>query len=144
MRSSCPTGQARRAERIANYEAQRPRRGRPLKNNPIQLLTLNFKTMKNVKFIFLLATLLAVGFTFPACGDGATKQATDTEMEGQEYTSAYVCPMHCEGSGSAMAGTCPVCGMDYVANADHKADGHHHDTDAGHEEGHDDHDGHEH
>lgn len=33
-----------------------------------------------------------------------------------EYTSAYVCPMHCDGSGSDSAGTCPVCGMDYVKN----------------------------
>ncbi len=35
---------------------------------------------------------------------------------GKEYTSAYICPMHCKGSGSAAAGKCPACKMDYVAN----------------------------
>ncbi len=54
---------------------------------------------------------------------------------GKEYTSAYVCPMHCEGSGSHEMGTCPVCKMDYVKNEDVN-DGHDHD---GH-----DHDGHDH
>jgi hypothetical protein len=34
--------------------------------------------------------------------------------------------MHCEGSGSAEPGTCPVCGMDYVARADHETNGHSH------------------
>ena len=39
-----------------------------------------------------------------------------TNNQGKEYTSEYVCPMHCEGSGSDTAGTCPVCEMDYVKN----------------------------
>ena len=46
--------------------------------------------------------------------------------EGAAFTSAYVCPMHCEGSGSEKAGECPVCGMDYVALAEHTKDGHTH------------------
>lgn len=46
--------------------------------------------------------------------------------EGKAYTSAFVCPMHCEGSGSEEAGKCPVCSMDYVAQAEHVADGHTH------------------
>ena len=46
--------------------------------------------------------------------------------EDPAYTSAYVCPMHCEGSGSPEAGKCPVCGMTYVAQADHVKDGHDH------------------
>lgn len=36
--------------------------------------------------------------------------------QGKEYTSAYVCPMHCEGSGSSSEGQCSVCEMDYVKN----------------------------
>jgi len=40
------------------------------------------------------------------------------KMEGKEYTSKYVCPMHCEGSGSDEEGKCPVCGMTYVLNED--------------------------
>jgi len=46
--------------------------------------------------------------------------------QGAAFTSAYVCPMHCEGSGSSEPGTCPACGMDYVAQADHVGDGHDH------------------
>ena len=46
--------------------------------------------------------------------------------EGTAYTAAYVCPMHCEGSGSDTEGKCPVCNMDYVAQADHTKDGHTH------------------
>ena len=46
--------------------------------------------------------------------------------EGADYTSAYVCPMHCKGSGSAEQGKCPVCEMDLVAQADHVKDGHTH------------------
>lgn len=38
------------------------------------------------------------------------------DRSGPEYTSRYICPMHCEGSGSDSAGICPVCKMDYVEN----------------------------
>jgi hypothetical protein len=71
---------------------------------------------------FHLLTLAAL-FSFAlACGSGhghSHDEATDTEevdKSGPEYTSAYICPMHCKGSGSDQAGTCPVCGMDYVVN----------------------------
>lgn len=48
---------------------------------------------------------------------GETTEATD--KTGKEYTSAYICPMHCEGSGSDKEGKCPVCKMDYVKNENH-------------------------
>ncbi len=35
-------------------------------------------------------------------------------------TAAYICPMNCENSASMVAGVCPVCGMDLVANPDYK------------------------
>ncbi len=38
------------------------------------------------------------------------------DTTGPEYTSLYICPMHCQGSGSDHAGVCPSCGMDYVMN----------------------------
>ena len=41
------------------------------------------------------------------------------DKQGKEYTSKYVCPMHCEGSGSDAEGKCPVCGMTYVLNEDY-------------------------
>lgn len=71
--------------------------------------------------LILVSTLTTIGITFQACGSST---APATEQQGKEYTSAYICPMHCEGSGSDEAGKCPVCGMDYVENENHKANGH--------------------
>lgn len=59
--------------------------------------------------------------------DTATATApTGAHGEGKEFTSAYVCPMHCKDSGSDEPGKCPACGMAYVAQADHAKDGHTH------------------
>jgi hypothetical protein len=71
-----------------------------------------------------------------SCGNASKKEAKTAEkpaMEhsehqmtqaeanlGPEFTSKYVCPMHCEGSGSHEEGKCPVCGMTYVLNEDYK------------------------
>ncbi len=54
------------------------------------------------------------------------KAVTDIHGHGDQFTSAYVCPMHCVGSGSDKEGKCPKCKMDYVAQADHGHDGHSH------------------
>ena len=70
----------------------------------------------------LLLPLALFAFTLSACGNAAE----NTDKTGKEYTSAYVCPMHCEGSGSDASGKCPVCEMDYVKLDEHKADGHQH------------------
>ena len=88
--------------------------------------------MKKLKIGLLAFALLMFGITFTSCNnsDSKAKESTEATMEtsdtdeaemdksGPEYTSAYVCPMHCKGSGSAEAGKCPVCGMDYVMNED--------------------------
>ncbi len=72
------------------------------------------------------------------CGESTqNKQGEVEHMEahhgdGPEYNSAYVCPMHCEGSGSDSPGECPVCGMAYVENSEHTSDGHDH-SGGGHE-----------
>jgi len=76
--------------------------------------------MKAFKSIGLLTILFSLAVFTWSCG------GTEAHGEGKEYTSAYVCPMHCEGSGSEAEGTCPVCSMDYVAQADHTGDGHGH------------------
>jgi hypothetical protein len=79
------------------------------------------------KLFFSILTIATLGIT--ACGgdhhqhEGAANGAHGT---GKEYTSAYVCPMHCEGSGSDQPGTCPACGMDYVKLEEHVKDGHTH------------------
>ena len=73
------------------------------------------------------------GFLFLACNSsettGEAEHGDHTEMHddhmnstheadktGPEYTSKYICPMHCKGSGSDQPGECPVCGMDYKLN----------------------------
>jgi hypothetical protein len=62
-----------------------------------------------------ISILLSVLLLF-SCNNSGTQAGKD--RQGPEYTSAYICPMHCEGSGSSEPGTCPVCGMDYVQNPD--------------------------
>ena len=78
--------------------------------------------MKKIKIILLSIALVSTGIAISSCGNNSS----NTEQQGKEYTSAYVCPMHCEGSGSDKAGSCPVCNMDYVKNKDHKEEGHNH------------------
>lgn len=113
--------------------------------------------MKSLKILAFFAVIAAVaGSMTTACNhaghshDAATDQTTQTGTaaqdatvaphgEGPEYTSAYVCPMHCPGSGSDKPGTCPACEMDYVAMTDHVKDGHHHDGTGEHS-----HEGHSH
>ena len=71
--------------------------------------------MKYLKSSLLILAFAATSFSFFACSN-----ADKNKKQGKEYTSAYVCPMHCEGSGSDEAGICPVCEMDYIANKEHK------------------------
>ena len=68
------------------------------------------KTLLKLAFIGILFTSVI------ACTTNKTNQEQKIDQSGPEYTSAYVCPMHCEGSGSDTAGLCPVCGMDLVEN----------------------------
>ena len=103
--------------------------------------------MKKIRLEWMFLLVFAAALSFAACGseaghdhdgddqdameqtDANADEAGDTatmeegseevDMSGPEYTSTYVCPMHCKGSGSAEPGKCPVCGMDYVALADH-------------------------
>ncbi len=97
--------------------------------------------MKVFKSVIFASLILGLG-VFASCkqgGEQAASEGTSTEQpatpaaaphgESKEYTSAYVCPMHCQGSGSDAAGKCPACGMDYVAQADHVKDGHKHGED---------------
>lgn len=82
------------------------------------------KTVKTILGILVLAIML----TTVSCKDSKKDEATTKtgQIESKELASAYVCPMHCEGSGSDAAGECPKCGMTYVKNEDHIANGHKH------------------
>ncbi|MEZ4888295.1 MAG: heavy metal-binding domain-containing protein [Chitinophagales bacterium] len=110
----------------------------------------------NFRFLISFLAIGLVAFTLTACGgetaqshddghDHATEEKAvenhdghdhdsheghdheaGVDMTSVEYGSTYVCPMHCEGSGSDVAGSCPVCGMEYVLNAEHQEDAHKH------------------
>lgn len=100
--------------------------------------------MKSLKSIGVLALFFSLALFALSCGgdshshehgdhDGHSHDATEASTEaaakhgeGTAYTAAYVCPMHCEGSGGEAAGKCPACGMDYVAQAEHVKNGHTH------------------
>lgn len=93
--------------------------------------------MKSLKSLGILAVFISLSFFVLSCGGSGhshehgdhshdTTEAAAAHGENAAYTSAYVCPMHCENSGSDEAGKCPVCGMDYVAQAEHTKDGHTH------------------
>jgi len=67
--------------------------------------------MKVLKVTLTVLALLALGMTTYSCkGEAKAKDKTTEEVkQGKEYTSAYICPMHCDGSGSEKPGDCPVC-----------------------------------
>lgn len=82
--------------------------------------------------------LLATGsFIFSSCGGAETKadKAADAapkieravDKNGKEYTSRWICPMRCKGSGTEVRGQkCPACKMDLVDNKNHAHYGHNH------------------
>lgn len=86
--------------------------------------------MKKFKTI-LAAMMLVASVSMVSCKDNKKEVEAETETtienQGKEYTSAYVCPMHCEDSGSDKEGKCGSCGMTLVKNEDHTANGHKHD-----------------
>ena len=71
-----------------------------------------------MKFNFFLVVFLIIsGFNF------SCKSIVDVpklEQKRNEFTSAYICPMNCKGSGSAVAGKCPKCELEYVKNKKYK------------------------
>lgn len=92
-------------------------------------------------YIYLLLVSLFITCKSKTETSSATTDAAPPKEanQGPEYTSKYICPMHCKGSGSDKSGVCPTCGMDYVENK--AKEGHDHDHDG---DGHQDHEGHSH
>ena len=97
----------------------------------------NIRTIIGIAFASVLVLTVSCKGKTEEAKETSTEETMDHEnhdmegmetakMEGKEYTSKYVCPMHCEGSGSDEEGKCPVCGMTYVLNEEHMADGHTH------------------
>ncbi|MGB5170530.1 heavy metal-binding domain-containing protein [Eudoraea sp.] len=87
-----------------------------------------FNRMSKIIKLFLSGILAIASITMVSCKDNKTKTETETttEQQGKEYTSAYVCPMHCKDSGSDQEGTCDTCGMTLVKNEDHGTNSHAH------------------
>ncbi len=86
-----------------------------------------------------------IGLLFVSCKNTSETKVVDqampkvakivkaTDVNGKEYTSAYICPMYCVGSGSDKPGDkCPACNMDLVPNPKnvnhegHNHEGHNH------------------
>ena len=78
--------------------------------------------MKSFKLVMTIMAFGLLIFSTYSCGEGnksgkaKTEQSETEANQGKEYTSDYICPMHCEGSGSDKPGECPVCGMAYKKN----------------------------
>ncbi|MBK7244259.1 MAG: hypothetical protein IT265_05060 [Saprospiraceae bacterium] len=75
----------------------------------------------------LIFSLVCISFSTFQCKpkvqeDASRPMIEKKEQSGPEFTSAYICPMHCEGSGSAAPGVCPACGMEYEKNENFKED----------------------
>jgi hypothetical protein len=77
----------------------------------------------------IILTVAFAAFLFTACSnDGSSKKAGDASTDapglnpGAATTATtgavmhYICPKNCAGSGGDGAGTCPVCGSEYVHN----------------------------
>ncbi|MCB0517344.1 MAG: hypothetical protein H6577_26540 [Lewinellaceae bacterium] len=79
--------------------------------------------MKLLKILVFLVFFAAASAVAVSCGGNQHSESSEAK-QGKEYTSAYVCPMHCEGSGSDEPGKCPKCGMEYKKNENHQPDGH--------------------
>ena len=98
--------------------------------------------MKIIKTSIIILTLGAFSLTITNCSNQSKSDNQNQETvseQGPEYTSAYICPMHCEGSGSDKPGNCPACGMVYEKNMDHEMHSGDHEND-----NHEDHSGHSH
>lgn len=50
--------------------------------------------------------------------DNSSKQSKTIE-EDDDFVAKYICPNHCNGSGSNDKGTCKICGMDLIENLDY-------------------------
>jgi predicted nucleic acid binding AN1-type Zn finger protein len=73
--------------------------------------------IKNILIVCLFIVFTSVSYS---CKDSNKTKIEKVDKNGKEFTSKYICPMHCKGSGSEIAGTCPVCEMDYEINEKYK------------------------
>lgn len=65
------------------------------------------------------SSAVTVEKTVDADSTAVETRIDDNQELGKEYTSAYICPDHCKGSGSDKEGECPECGMELMENPNH-------------------------
>ena len=72
--------------------------------------------MKSILKTVIISTVFSTALLFVSCGSKAEKAEEKSETadsKNQNKTTAYVCPMKCEGEKTYdKAGACPTCGMD--------------------------------
>lgn len=72
--------------------------------------------MKLILKTIVIITSLSSVISFTSCGsktEKAEEKSETADSKNQNKTTAYVCPMKCEGEKTYdKAGTCPTCGMD--------------------------------
>jgi hypothetical protein len=51
--------------------------------------------------------------------DSAKEQAATLD-EDTDFIARYICPNHCNGSGSVEFGSCTICGMELIENLDYQ------------------------
>ncbi len=78
--------------------------------------------MMTIRLLFL-ATITLLALACKPKSEAAPERPLmeKTDNTGPEFTSRYICPMNCKGSGADTMGVCPVCGMDYELNPNFKA-----------------------
>jgi len=62
----------------------------------------------------ILKTALLIGVLFAGFQSCTINFGKSEKTNQADSAFAYQCPMHCKGSGSDSAGTCPVCNMEYI------------------------------
>ncbi|MFK7810522.1 MAG: hypothetical protein AB8F74_22135 [Saprospiraceae bacterium] len=81
------------------------------------------------KKFYISCFFLVFVFAFSSCGNdqkGSEHIPVKEHGATPAYTSTYVCPMHCVGSGGNNEGICASCGMNYVKLSEHLKNGHTH------------------
>lgn len=76
------------------------------------------------KKLSLIAVVIFTSAIISSCGNQNKNELpaekTTEHASAVNTTAAYICPMNCENSASMVAGVCPVCGMDLVANPNYQ------------------------
>ena len=88
--------------------------------------------MNSLKSIITIGVLALTCSFFSSCNTEPKAEAPPkieraTDKTGKEYTSRYICPMRCKGSGTEVKDqNCPSCEMALKENRNHAHYGHNH------------------